>query len=250
MSIRTTIILPITVVLLAWAGIMLWISLRSESVPAAGAQEVVENACDSMEKVESYDMAATIKGTADGEFDFTGTFKAEVSGQDFRYENQRSDGSSNMAIRVGGKDYVRYTRVGEDGIANTKAWELSAHEIRHAESWLTALGDSPICPDVSEVTFISEEQLAGVKVSRYVSGDFDGDLKDSYFNDKGFEGVVYFHAHEYWVDADGQLVQHRLEQNSVSQGYGAERRVTNLVAVTKFLNVGEPNTITAPVIGE
>ena len=248
MNIKIAAALTFGIVVLAVGALLFWPDLDDE--PAASAQEVVESACDSMEKVESYDMATTIKVTGDGALELTGTFKAEVSGPDFRYENTYSDGYSNRAISVGGKDYVRYVRANKDGIFTTKGWEVFEEGVRDVESWLSDLGDTPICPDLSNVTFAGEEDLDGVKTSRYVSGDWDYSQKDAYFNDKTFEGVIFLYVHEYWVDSNGQLLQHRLEQNSVSQGHGTERRVTNRISTTRFLDVGEANTITAPVLGE
>lgn len=252
MSARITMALSLSIALLALACLTLWMSLRSEGPSAASAQEVVENACASMEKSQSYDMSATLKGSGDGEpWPVTFTFKAQISGNDYQSSLRATDGTGEDIVRIGDTDYEKSLNSDGYGGITSRGWQISDSKIRDVDSWLGALGDSPVCPDVSGVLYLGEEHLDGVKVSHYASGDTDGLQKKELDEiDSAYEGLKIVEAHEYWVNTDGQLVQHRLELHSLSQGHGTERRTLSSFMVTKFLNVGEPNTITAPTLGE
>ena len=249
MSARAKIALPVILAVVALASLTLWMLLRSEGQPAASAQVVVESACESLEKARSYDMSATLKGSGDGVPWPAFTFKAQVSGSDYQSSLRATDGSGEDIIRIGDTDYERSLITDGSGGVIDEGWQISNTKLRDVDSWLGALGASPICPDVSDVLYVDEEQLDGVKVSHYASGDVDGSQKKALDAlENTYEGHV--EVHEYWVNVDGQLVQHRLEIHSLSQGPGVERRVTSAIGITKFLNVGEPNVITAPTLGE
>ena len=252
MRARAKIALPVILAVVALASLTLWTLLRSEGQPAASAQEVVESACDDLEKARSYDMSATLKGSGDGvPWPITFTFKAQVSGHDYQSSLRATDGSGEDIVRIGDTDYQRSIITDGSGGVIEKGWQVSDTKLRDVDSWLSALGDSPVCPDLSDVLYLGDEQIDGVKVTHYASGDTDGSQKKALDAlDSAFEGMKDVEAHEYWVNVDGQLVQHRLEIHSLSQGPGVERRVTSAIGITKFLNVGEPNVITAPTLGE
>ena len=261
MSIRTALVLVLGFVLLAGGALFFWPDLDNE--PPASAQEVVESACTSLDKVDDYDVFATVKGSSsespEHTVEGTYTFKAQVSGKEFHGQLLNSNGTGEEYKRVGDSYYAKDTYMGFDGLV-TKGWQVHDGKIRHIDSWLSALGDEPICPDVSGVVFQAEEQLDGVKVSRYASGDVDGSQeKELDTTDDAFRGDKRVLFHQYWVNADGQLVQHRLEFFTLWQSpagdvqWGSpelERQTSHGVMVMQFLEVGEPNTITAPVLGE
>ena len=245
MRVRTALVFVLGIVVLAGGALFFWPDLDDE--PPASAQVVVESACESLEKARSYDMSATLKGSGNGVPWPAFTFKAQVSGSDYQSSLRATDGSGEDIIRIGDTDYERSLITDGSGGVIDEGWQISNTKLRDVDSWLGALGDSPICPDVSDVLYLGEEQLDGVKVSHYASGDVDGSQKKALDAlESTYEGHV--EVHEYWVNVDGQLVQHRLEIHSLSQGPGVERRVTSAIGFTKFLNVGEPNVITAPTI--
>ena len=85
MSIRTALVFVLGVVVLAGGALFFWPDLDDE--PQASAQEVVESACDGVDKVDDYDVSATVKGSysesPEHTVEGTYTFKAQVSGKDF-----------------------------------------------------------------------------------------------------------------------------------------------------------------------
>ena len=249
MRIRTALVFVLGIVVLAGGALFFWPDLDDE--PPASAQVVVESACESLEKARSYDMSATLKGSGDGVPWPAFTFKAQVSGSDYQSSLRATDGSGEDIVRIGDTDYQRSIITDGSGGVIEKGWQVSDTKLRDVDSWLSALGDSPVCPDLSDVLYLGDEQIDGVKVTHYASGDTDGSQKKALDAlDSAFEGMKDVEAHEYWVNVDGQLVQHRLGLHSLSQGGGTDRRTLSAIAVTKFLDVGEPNVITAPTLGE
>ena len=82
----------------------------------------------------------------------------------------------------------------------------------------------------------------------YTSGDLSGVEKDALDEvDSSFEGEKHVSVHEYWVDASGQLVQHGEDRFTLVQ-YEGSRSVLRYLTLARFLDVGEPNIITAPAI--
>ena len=93
-----------------------------------------------------------------------------------------------------------------------------------------------------------EDELDGVKVTVYTSGDTAGVEKDALDDvDSSFQGLKHASIHEYWVDGNGLLVQHREDRYTLSQ-YNGGRTILRYVTLATFLDVGEPNVITAPTI--
>ena len=247
MNIKIAAALTLGIVVLAGGALLFWPDLDDE--PPASAQEVVESACESLEKARSYDMSATLKGSGNGVPWPAFTFKAQVSGSDYQSSLRATDGSGEDIIRIGDTDYDRSLITDGSGGIIDEGWRTSDTKLRDVDSWLGALGDSPACPDLSNVLYLGDEQLDGVKVSHYASGDTDGSQKKALDAlDSTYEGLKIVEAHEYWVNVDGHLVQHRLGLHSLSQGSGFERRNLSSIMLTKFLDIGEPNVITAPTI--
>ena len=211
-------------------------------IPQASAQEVVESACDHMEGVDSYDFMASVKAEQDGvPFPDALTVEASVSGKDYQISFTGGDGSTSEGIWVGNKGYTRST-------AGGNVWEVSAAPLENIVSQLSQLGDSPVCPDLSNVSLKGEDELDGVKVTVYTSGDTAGVEKDALDDvDSSFQGLKHASIHEYWVDGNGLLVQHREDRYTLSQ-YNGGRTILRYVTLATFLDVGEPNVITAPTI--
>ena len=210
--------------------------------PQASAQEVVESACTNMDKVDDYDFVTTIKVTENGgsrETDMT--LKGSVSGKDFHTTLDAPGSPNEERLRAAGVDYRTTT-------GNTPTWKVSDRPLRDVDSMLGALGDSLICPDVTGVIEKGEEVLNGLKVTRYAAGDVDGSAKDGlYETDGDFRGDKKVEFHEYWVDSAGQLLQDRISWYLLAQEADF-RNIISGVGTTTYLEVGEPNVITAPTI--
>ena len=74
--------------LVSWRRTVLLAGPRYDEPPAS-AQEVVESACTSLDKVDDYDVFATVKGSSsespEHTVEGTYTFKAQVSGKEFHW---------------------------------------------------------------------------------------------------------------------------------------------------------------------
>ena len=226
----------------------LWLRPQG-ATPEASAQAAVESACDNLATEKEYDFTASLKGTNNGvSFPYAVTQKGNVSGEDYYTVFTVSNGETDEFMRVGGDSYWRRSEAGN-------VWERMDIDLKHTAGNLSALGNTPICPDLSEVVQKGETELDGVKVIRYISGDIDGSAKEALEqtgNDTRIDKEILFH--EYLVDANGQLVQHRLETFVLTQledSTGSLHRQTATgTSITRFYDVGEPNTITAPAVGE
>ena len=241
MNIKIAAALTLGIVVLAGGALFFWPDLDNE--PEASAQAAVGSACTNMDKVESYDILTTTKITGDNAPLGNVTIKARVSGDNYHAEFSAPGYEADEYIRVGGDSYERVAAYGT-------GWALSSASFRDIDSNLGILGDSPICPDLTQVLRKGEEELNGIKVTRYTSGDTSGSEKAALDAlDETFEGSKVVDLHDYWIDASGQLVQHRHEYYSLSQ-YRGDRQANNVVMLSTFSEVGLPNTITAPTLGE
>ena len=240
MSIRTALVFVLGIVVLAGGALFFWPDLDDE--PQASAQEVVESACANMDKAASYDFIGTVKHTSPGaETGVTADVKGEVSGEDYHFEYSYEGTLIRALRRVGDKSYA--TQSG--GV-----WELYNSRLQDFNVTLGAgaLGDTPICPDITGVVYKGDEELDGVKVKRYSSGYEEVSeeavraLKDEV---KGFKHIE---AHNYWVDVSGQLVQHQLDYFTLA--YYDDIQISNGTLTKRFLDIGEPNVIEVPTLGE
>ena len=223
-------------------GAYLAIGLPPQVESQASTQEAVEGACSRMAKVDSYVMHTVIKEAVDGALrNDTITKKASISGEDYHSSyTLESTGATDEAIRVGGVGYYR-TTPGNIG------WQV-INPLADTTAHLSALGDSPICPDLSKVTWDSEEDLNGVKVQHYVSGDISGEEANKLEDVAGdFRGEKQATRHDYWVDSEGQLVQHRMEAHTLAH-YDSGRHIYTATVLSTFSEVGEPIVITAPAV--
>ena len=226
----------------AIGAVALFLWLDNRDAPMVSAQEVVQTACGALAKIDSYDFIASVKAEQDGvAFPDTLTVKASISGNDYQVSFSAGSDNTSEGIKVGDKGYVRST-------AGGNVWEVSEAPLQDIVSQLRHLGDSPICPDLSNVTWKADEELEGEKVTVYTSGDLSGVEKDALDEvDSSFAGEKHVSVHEYWVDASGLLVQHREDRFTLVQ-YEGSRSVLRYLTLARFLDVGEPNTITAPAI--
>ena len=229
------------VIAIGLASLFFWESNRDS--PTVSAQEVVARACEGMAELDSYDMIVTMKVEQDGvPIDGTFTVKTRLAGKDFQTSFAYPDGGVSEAIRVGDMDYERSTP-GEAG------WRVSRTKFTSPTTYLEQLGVSPLCPDLSDVTQKGEEQLDGVKVTVYTTGDINGVEKEDLEElDSSFEGVKHASKYKYWVNEQGLLVQHWEDRYTFARA-GEDSTMMRFTSTAKFSGVGEANTITAPDVG-
>ena len=197
-----------------------------------------------MANLDSYDFIVTVKAEQGGvPFPETLTIKASISGKDYQTSITADDDGNQSAsegIKVGDMSYERTTG---------NPWRISEAPFQDIVSHLGQLGASPVCPDLNNVTWKGEEELDGVKVTLYTSGDTSGVEKDALDDvDSSFQGLKHVSVHEYWVDSNGLLVQHREDRYTLSKHDGGST-LLRFLTLARFLDVGEPNIITAPVVG-
>ena len=244
MNMKVTTALILGVALIAFLGFAVWLIGTRDS--PVSAQATVLRACTEMAKTDQYDFYSQAGGSENG-VPYPGIIegKGSVSGKDYDVTNTDYNDQVLEIRQVGSNVYMRQ---GTDGV-----WMQRDVEARTPHDVL-GLGDSPICPDLTKVIQKGEEDLDGVKTIRYVSGDVYGSEKAELESDSDFQGSKYIYFHEYWIDTSGLLVQHRAEiyllQQNDPETSVTGRNVSEVFKLTRFFGVGEPNTITAPVIGE
>ncbi len=113
---------------------------------------------------------------------------------------------------------------------------------------LDDLGINPFCPATAGLTRVARDTQDGGSVTRYSETAV---ANAAAFADvpASFRGQKEASNHEYWVDGQGNLVRHREEVYHVEQYDSGGKGVTRTTINSTFSGVGEPNTITAPVLG-
>ena len=201
--------------------------------PQASAQVMVESACTEMANTDQYDFSSQAGGSENG-VPYPGIIEAKgsVSGKDYYVTNTDYNDQVLEIRQVGSNVYMRQ---GTDG-----AWIQRDVQARVPHDVL-GLGDTPICPDLTNVIQKGEEDLHGVKTIRYVSGDVDGSKEAALESDSDFQGSKYIYFHEYWIDTGGLLVQHRaqiylLQQNDPETEVTG-RNVSEVFNRTRFFGI-------------
>ena len=169
------------------------------------------------------------------------TLEASVSGDDYYAKYTAStDGATMELMRLAGQSYYR------DSIDGA-GWEFLDFPLASIDRNLSVLGDTPTCPDLTNVTKVGDEVLNGVAVTKYTSGDGKPAPLAA-----DFRGSKRGDLFEYWVDGRGQLLQIYNEHYIAAHYEGsAEGKTTGVYRITTtFSGVGEPNTITAPTLGQ
>ena len=230
----------VAVIALASAGILLWLSPRN--VPIANAQEVVRQACQHIQEVDSFDFTAHISGSLDGEaWRSTWTWSGRVSGDDYHTTSVSSNGRTYEFIRVGGQGYMR-----DSAYPNGNAWE-PIDGLNDIHTSLDDLGVNPFCPATAGLTRVDRDTQGGGSVTRY-SDIAVADAAAFADVPASFSGQKEASNHEYWVDYQGRLVRYREEVYHVEQYDSGGKGVTRTTINSTFSGIGEPNTITSPVI--
>ena len=235
-----------------------WVFFKS-SQDATG-QEFVEIACDKAEVTEYFDMVVTGNYPARQEWQGEGLGprviwerKISVAGNDVRSEHRVVSkpedteflGGLKEEVYVGGKLY----RLFEDGSGRTK-WELVPHAYpaESITSIYTGTGDwqnaDVLCPSFDKIQKLGAETLDGVSTTRYQYG--------STFEQRyGFPGaplIVWDETYNYWVDETGVIVQIKKVADYRANDREEFGDGAVYTTVTKISGIGEPNTITAPVV--
>ena len=229
--------------------VALFLFLDRGDAPLAGAPGVAARPCADMENLDNYDFTSIVEATyGDDPLSHAITTEARVSGNDYhtvqRFDVEEGEGRMED-IWLGGVGYrmeAPYDR--RLGIE----WEVVSWSQGDITALFHALGSTPICPDLSNLTWKGQEELDGVKTTVYVSGDTYDVEKDALDNlDRSFQGERTAVKHEYWVDGNGLLVQHEMESYTLV-AYEGIRSTGRYFTQTKFSGIGEPNTITVPVV--
>ena len=226
---------------LVLVGAALWLALRD--APTVSAKEAVQAACEKMDYVNHYDMDATIKYVVDGVPDKEHfTLQASVSGEDYAAKwTASSDGATGEITRIAGKGYIRESIDG-------RGWEIFPGEIPHINNHLGDLGATLACPSLDKVNLEdTETDSDSFQVKRYSSGIGAEGLADAPQNVHGHKESS---AYTFWVDANGLLVKHLQERHQLATHRDGRVVHEVMTTTTTYSGHGEPNTITAPVLGQ
>ena len=120
MSIRTALVLVLGFVVLAGGALLFWPDLDDE--PQASEQEVVESACESLEKARCM-ICLPRSRAAEWRSLPAFTFKAQVSGSDYQSSLRATDGSGEDIIRIGDTDYERSLITDGSGGVIDEGWQ-------------------------------------------------------------------------------------------------------------------------------
>ena len=215
-------------------------------VEPISAMDAMQSACGNLDTAKYYDGMSSMTISQDGvDLDETISGKFEVAGPDFSNSVKHLNaGLSWEQVYVDGKGYMR------DIITNHE-WQEAYYPLEATNEAFPMLGDTPGCPTLTNVTKVGDEVIDGVAVTKYTSGDGKGVLDEALL-DEAFRGTKEADLHEFWVDGQGRLRQYYNEHYMVVHYEGsAEGKTTGVYrTLTTFSGHGEPNTITAPAVGE
>ena len=237
---RIIIGLLLSVPMLALVGVTSWLLLRGAS--PVSAEQAMESACANLAAAKDYDFTSTATGSQDG-VDKGDTLLSEyqMSGDNYYAQVKLvNSGVGGEFLYVDGNGYQR------DAETNYE-WQPAYLPLLSGNEILTMLGDTPTCPDLTNVTKVGDEVLNGVAATKYTSGDGKPAPLAA-----DFRGSKRGDLFEYWVDGRGQLLQ-IYNENYIAAHYegSAEGKTTGVYRITTtFAEVGEANTITAPTLGQ
>ena len=248
-NIKTASTLALGAVVISMAGLALWMSLRDSP---ASAQEIVQNACAKFGKVDAYDLTSRVVsyetiGVGPEELYNEWSGKGEFDGGNYRVESQEVTGEHREVgyIRVGDVGYERFTSQGN-------VWKEMDRKLGDWIGLVQGLGSNPLCPTATDYRDLGSTTLNGEAVKRYTDAPVTGgqaysleELKEVPADGEGRRNTV-----EFWVNGNGELVQ---VYGTLWGGYTDDDGVPvrwRITHTTSFFNLGEPNVITAPTLGE
>lgn len=182
-----------------------------------GADDAVENICEQLEQVNSFDVTEYLTFYDDGIVSNTLTITTQVSGHDTYQKLVSDDGEIYESVRVGGLTSPTYThKIGED-------WD--SLETPPGTSLRFPYKIEKGCPDLSRYSYTGDEKLGNRTLRRY-----------SLHSDSDSGGTW-----DLFVDADGLLVQaEKMDSFQTVDGTWQLRKRA------VFSEVGEANPITLP----
>ena len=227
----------VAVAALTAAGIAWWLSVGVS--PAVSAQETVESACNQLEQAESYDF--TVRVTDSGS-EGTLLIAVRVSGDDYEasWTIQGETTPIMEFVKVGG---VSYRRDNSDG----QGWQVMGTELNEVSLLFPGVGDSLICPETSRFSYLGAKTLNNFSVKHYTDGNGSSTL-DNELSPTGSANNNSLGINEFWIDNSGQIVQHLRTIMPGDTTTGGLPQTSTTQMRTVFADVGETNTITAPVV--
>ena len=222
------------------AGVAWWF-VAGDGESQVSAQEMVEAACEQVQGITDYDIESSAKGP-----DLVYSMSIRFSGEDSHGIAKIGEPSQTLEFTV--VDGVSYTR--EAG----QVWEISEYSFQgFALAHLLPVSDrnrlegSTLCPELGHVARVSEESVNGTETERFRITETTnyGPLSDT--GDFSDEDYVIEDAWDIWLDDDGQLVQ---TQRVTVHPVAGDAQGQKVEIVSKILEVGEPNVITAPTVSE
>ena len=221
-------------------GVTWWLVTRDSS--GIGTQTVAKDACDKTNTQEPFDFR-TVVTTPYQE----ATYNARVSGEDFHLTATMKSGHVVEAIRVDGRGYSRENG-GEWGTENLPSISVLHGLIHHIR------GGNVVCPQLRPEAKVGDEVLGATSTARFrfsqssVIGPVGVLDTGSPPVAVASGDVVAKSIYELWVDSTGRLLQTKIVATFKA---GDNQPEENRGEMTSIISgVGEPNVITAPVIGQ
>ena len=208
------------------AGVIFWYMNPFDS-QTISAEEAIKQGCQKVELSGSFDALMVITNRIDGvQAGDSSVTTLRVDGEDY-HGVYTFDGESDSGeyMRVDGESYWR------DPLGD---WTIS--QAPFAPSFF------PQCENLTAFKELGEgETQAGAETDRYSAAE------EAYtttgFGDDGT--AEYMKIHEYWIDDDGEIVQHKNELSIKGTVGGVEQIWTSETLYT-FTGFNEPNEIMAP----
>ena len=210
----------------------------SPASEVATTQDVVKDACAKATGSGNFDIVQVVTGETTGqEKPDSVEWRLSVSGLDFHLSGQGSMGRGPLDTEMVYADGVGYARDVE------RPWYLDESVTPRIVAIFfdlrpTADGWS-LCPELEGISKVGIETLQGVETTRYAISHKIDLLPE--------ENEVYIATYtwDWWVDQTGLLVQMKASEIYPPADIAEGGRV---YSVSRISGVGEPNTITAPVV--
>ena len=215
-----------------------------EGTSQGASEQIVADACAKAVSTDYFDLTVSMKSTSlivnEDRNQIEAYFDASLSvaGNDYQVELQGL-----MASPIDGHG-IYVDGVGYSRAESTEEWKLEDSLTPTLLSYLGATLTEDvwsICPDSENAEKVGPSYVRGMNTTLYSWRFSRDDSPDS-------EPLNYTtYQWDFWVDETGQLVQ--LERTETYRGL--DGRPTSASKWTTIISgVGEPNTITSPVLGE
>ena len=226
------------VALLFWA---MWglVSIGKGQAPQVSAQELLFNACERTAETD-FDVLMTIHGGFDDTIT-TVTYDVQVSGEDI-YMQVTVGELMGEILYVDGVRYVR--EPGGAWVVEPRGRASVSGMLGGFESPLES--DNSLCPEIGPGARVGEKTVSEVGEDHYrltATGVGAPDGPTGRVDENTYISPGQDMTWDYWLNEDGQLL--KMQQLITLTG----KTDAGQVAITTVISgVGEPNTITAPVV--